>query len=355
MTRPLDTSCDQLLPLSTDDALRRRFMVWNEPLPGNVRFGLLLEVLDKLAEELALAYVRRTVPHAWVVTAAIDDIVLRTPGDVSRDIALRARLNWVGRSSMEVGIRVEQPAGEGALAHVASCYFTMVARVGHGDDARSIVVEPLEYADDIERRRRDKAIKGRESRRQRVDLAGEPPTREEYELLARLHAAQEEPGFSGRLAGKLTSMSWERMYPEQENVPSKVFGGYLVRRAYELATIQAEQIAPDRPAIGRVNRINFLQPVRIGDKLRFESRIVYTGRTSLCVEVTIQRISRDRVTKALSNTCVFTFVNVDDRMTPRPVPPVYPTTYAEDARYLEAHRRHERLKTRRAEAGREPR
>ncbi|MGH7673228.1 MAG: hotdog domain-containing protein, partial [Gemmatimonadales bacterium] len=302
MTRPLDTSCDQLLPLSTDDTLRRRFMVWHEPLPGNVRFGLLLEVLDKLAEELALAYVRRTVPHAWVVTAAIDDIVLRTPGDVSRDIALRARLNWVGRSSMEVGIRVEQPGGEAALAHVASCYFTMVARVGHGDDARSIVVEPLEYVDDIERRRRDKAIKGRESRRQRVDSAGEPPTREEYELLARLHAAQEEPGFAGRLAGKLTSMSWERMYPEQENVPSKVFGGYLVRRAYELATIQAEQIAPHRPVIGRVNRINFLQPVRIGDKLRFESRIVYTGRTSLCVEVTIQRISRDRVTKALSNT-----------------------------------------------------
>ena len=36
-----------------------------------------------------------------------------------------------------------------ALAHVASCYFTMGARVGHGDDARSIVVEPLEYVDDI--------------------------------------------------------------------------------------------------------------------------------------------------------------------------------------------------------------
>jgi hypothetical protein len=45
--RPLDTSHDLLLPLSTDDALRRRFMVWNEPLPGNVRFGLLLEVLDR--------------------------------------------------------------------------------------------------------------------------------------------------------------------------------------------------------------------------------------------------------------------------------------------------------------------
>jgi acyl-CoA hydrolase len=344
--RPLDTSRDQLLPLSTDLDMRRRFMVVNESLPGNMRFGLVLEVLDKLAEDLALGYVRRTAPQAWVVTAAIDNIVLRTAADVTRDLALHARLNWVGRSSMEVGIRAEHPAVGGAAAvHAASCYFTMVARVGEGEAARSIAVDPLDYVTEIERRRRDKAIKGRETRQERRDTASQPPTRDEYALLSTLHAAQEQPDFGhtgGRLAGKLTSTSWERMYPEQENVPSKIFGGYLIRRAYELATIQAEELAPDRPVIVRVNRINFLQPVRIGDKLRFVSRIVHSGRTSLCVEVAIERISRDRVTKALSNTCVFTFVNVDDRMVPQPVPPVYPTTYAEDARWLEAHRRHER-------------
>ena len=348
--RPLDTSRDQLLPLSTDLDLRRRFMVVNEALPGNMRFGLVLEVLDKLAEDLALDYVRRTAPQAWVVTAAIDDIVLRTAADVTRDLALHARLNWVGRSSMEVGIRAEHPGPN--PVHAASCYFTMVARVGEGDAARSIAVAPLEYVDDVEKQRRDKAIKGRENRLERVDTAANPPTREEYDLLARLHAAQEQPGFSGKRAGKLTSTSWERMYPEQENVPSKIFGGYLIRRAYELATIQAEEIAPDRPVIVRVNRINFLQPVRIGDKLRFVSRIVHTGRTSLCVEVNIERISRDRVTKALSNTCAFTFVNVDEQMVPQPVPPVYPTTYAEDARYLEAHRRRQRLQARRSPGGR---
>jgi acyl-CoA hydrolase len=67
--------------------------------------------------------------------------------------------------------------------------------------------------------------------------------------------------------------------------------------------------------------------------------VVYTGSTSICVEVNIERVSRDRVTRALSNTCIFTFVNVDQDMIPRPVPPVYPTTYGEDARYLEAYRR----------------
>jgi acyl-CoA hydrolase len=141
------------------------------------------------------------------------------------------------------------------------------------------------------------------------------------------------------------------MYPEQENVPRKIFGGYLVRRAYELATINAEEIAPDRPVILRVNRINFHQPVRMGDKLHFVSRVVYTGSASICVEVSIERVSRDRVTRALSNNCVFTFVNVDEDMIPQPVPPVYPTTYAEDARYLEAYRRNRRHTRPRGEGG----
>lgn len=341
--RPIETSVDRLLPLSTDLALRRRFMVVNEPVPGNLRFGLLLEALDKLAEETALAYVQRSVPEAQVVTAAVDDIVIRTPAEVTRDLALHARINWVGRTSMEVGIRMEHSGPE--PAHVASCYFTMVARVGEGEEARSVPVEPLEYVDPLEEHRRDKAIERREAFRRRLANAGEPPSREEYDLLARLHAAQEEPGFSGHLAGRLVTSTWERMYPEQENVPTKVFGGYLVRRAFELASIHAEEIAPDRPVVVRVDRINFLQPVRIGDKLHFLSRIVYTGRTSIAVEVTIERVSRDRVTRALSNTCAFTFVNVDSDMKPRPVPPVYPTTYAEDRRYLEAHRRRLRFRT----------
>src|SRR5207253_3438041 len=110
MVRPIDTSLEQRLPLSTDVALQRRFMVVKEPLPGNVRFGLLLEVVDKLAEEVALHHARRTDARAYVVTAAIEKVVLRTPGDVHRDIALKPRLNWGGKGSRKVGIRAEQRA-----------------------------------------------------------------------------------------------------------------------------------------------------------------------------------------------------------------------------------------------------
>jgi acyl-coenzyme A thioesterase 9 len=337
MTRPIETSRDLTLPFATDAALRRRFMVVDEPLAGNLRFDLLLEVLDELAEETALDYARRVVTDGRVVTAAIDNILLREPPDVTRDLALHARINYVGRTSAEVGIRIEHLGA--SPIHIASCYFTMVARSGEGEASRSVPLQPLEYADELEKRRYDKAIARRESYRKEQVVATEPPSREEYALLSRIHAEQDQPGFSGRLVSELVTSNWERMYPEQENVPQKIFGGYLVRRAYELASINSEEIAPDRPVIIRVNRINFLQPVRLGDKLHFVSRVVYTGSTSICVEVNIERVSRDRVTRALSNTCVFTFVNVDPDMIPRPVPPVYPTTYAEDARYLEAFRR----------------
>lgn len=336
MTRPHETSLYQTLPLSSDLALRHRFMVMAEPIQGNLRFGLLLEVLDKVAEETANHYVNRFHPEARVVTAAIDNIFIRHAADVSRDLVCQARINQVGRSSVEVGIRVEQPGEPANL--IASCYFTMVARSGMGDGAVSVQLPPLEYGDETERKRAAKALARREEYKHQQAALLEPPSREEYHMLAALHQAQEEPGFHGLLAGRLVTDAWERMYPEQENVPQKIFGGYLIRRAYELSAICAELVAPDRAVIAAVNRINFFHPVRLGDKLHFTSRVVYTSSSFICVEANIERISRDRTSKALSNSCLFTFVNVDKELRHQPVPAIYPTTYADDIRYLKAHR-----------------
>ncbi len=334
MSRPNDTCRQLVLPLGKDEALRRRFMVVDAPLQGNFRFGRLLEVLDKLAEETALDYVRRVDPEARVVTAAIDNIMIHNAADVTRDLTFRARINYVGRSSLEVGIRVEH-AGASPL-HIASCYFTMVARSAEG--ATSLALPPLEYLDELEISRARKAVAAREAYRQQQAASMEPPSREEHALLLGLHLAQEKPDFRGLIVGRLMTESWERMFPEQENVPKTIFGGYLVRRAYEVSSICAEQVAPDRPVIVAVNRINFFHPVRLDDKLRFTARVVFTGETSVCVEAGIERISRDRKSKALTNSCLFTFTNVDPDLRPCPVPPVFPTTYAEDARYLTAYR-----------------
>ena len=339
MTRPADTSRRLRLALSEYPALARRFMVVDEPLRGNLRFGLLLEVLDKLAEDTALDYVRAAHPDARVVTAAIDSIVVRHAPDPSRDLAFQARINHVGRSSMEVGIRVEQPGSPDV--HVASCYFTMVAR-STGEE-RSLVLPPLDLQDDLERRRAAKAVRRRELQRAEDAAEHGPPSPEEFALLSHLHEAQEQPGFDGKLASQFVTESWERMYPEQENVPRKIFGGFLVRRAYELCSVSAQRIVPDRPLIATVNRINFFHPVRLGDTLHFVARVAYTGACSVSLEVAIERLSRDRTAHALSNSCLFTFLNVDAELAPRPVPTIHPTTFQEDARWLRALRRNRTL------------
>jgi len=336
MTTPTETTFVQTLPLGSDPEMRRRFKVLEDDLQGNIRFGLLLEVLDKVAEETALNYVNRFHPQARVVTAAIDNIVVRHAADVDRDLVCQARINHVGRTSLEIGIRVDQPGNP--ANHVASCYFTMVARSGMGEGAVSVELPPLDYDGEREKLRAHKALARREEyRQQQAQLSG-PPSHEEYQMLAALHKAQDQPGFQGLLAGRLVADSWERMYPEFENVPQKIFGGYLVRRAYEISSICSELVAPERSIIAAVNRINFFHPVRMGDKLHYTSRVVYTNGSYICVEANIERISRDRTSKALSNSCLFTFVNVDRDLVHRPVPEVYPTNYAEDARYLAAHR-----------------
>jgi len=148
-------------------------------------------------------------------------------------------------------------------------------------------------------------------------------------------------GVAGHPRGLTTlafTETWERTYPEQENLSKVIFGGYIMRRAYELSSICAERIATHRPVIAAVNQINFFTPVRIGDKLHLTSRVVYTQGAAICVETGIERISRDRSARALSNSCLFTFVNVDAALDAHDVPEIHPTTYAEDARFLAARR-----------------
>ena len=333
---PHDTRYLFILPFSTDPALARRFLARDMNIVGNIRFGKILETLDKVAENTALAYVHRFYPGARVVTAAVDSIVLRNPADTKHDLVFSAQINHVGRSSMEVGIRIEC-LGEGS-SHLATCYFTMVARSTDCGEAKSLALPPLQYLEEVDKRRYQKAELRREKYRAGLAQAEEMPSLDEYLFLKKLHKEQESEEFSGIRAGRLVLESTCRAYPEQENVPKTIFGGYLIRKAYELAALAAETVASDRAVPCQVNRINFNQPVLLGDQLKFTARVVYTGRTTVSVQTDIERSSRGADDKALSNSCLFTFRNVDSEMNPQPVPFIYPVTYAEDARFLNAYR-----------------
>jgi hypothetical protein len=57
LTRPNELSLEKIIPLSTSETLRNNFMVLDEELPANIRFGLLLEIMDTLAADTARMYV----------------------------------------------------------------------------------------------------------------------------------------------------------------------------------------------------------------------------------------------------------------------------------------------------------
>ncbi|MFA7406105.1 MAG: acyl-CoA thioesterase, partial [Pelobacteraceae bacterium] len=188
---PHDTRYLFVLPFSTDRRLARRFLARDSDIVGNIRFGKILETLDKVAENTALAYVHRFYPEGRVVTAAVDNIVLRNPADTKHDLVFSAQINHVGKSSMEVGIRIEC-LGEGS-SHLATCYFTMVARSTDGGEAKSLPLPPLEYPEDIDKRRYQKAEQRRQAYRDGLAKAEEMPSHDEYLFLKKLHKEQEHP------------------------------------------------------------------------------------------------------------------------------------------------------------------
>jgi acyl-CoA hydrolase len=112
---------------------------------GNVHGGAILKLLDQVAYACAARYCKN-----YVVTASLDQVVFKEPIKVGELVTFKANVNYVGRTSMEVGIKVIAENLETQESrHTNSCYFTMVARK---EDGSPCLVPPLEIETEIERR-----------------------------------------------------------------------------------------------------------------------------------------------------------------------------------------------------------
>lgn len=95
---------------------------------GNVHGGTLLKLLDQVAYSCASRYA-----GTYVVTLSVDRVLFRDAIKVGELVSFSASVNHTGRTSMEVGIRVEtENIQDGSRRHTNSCYFTMVAVDHHG-------------------------------------------------------------------------------------------------------------------------------------------------------------------------------------------------------------------------------
>jgi len=126
---------------------------------GHVFGGVILSMMDKCAAIAAFRHSR-----ASVVTASIDRVDFREPIHLGDLVVMKASVNYVGTSSMEVGVRVEaEDLMTGRRRHTNSCYLTFVAVDRNG---RPIEVPALRPETEDEVRRN---LAAQERRRRRLE------------------------------------------------------------------------------------------------------------------------------------------------------------------------------------------
>lgn len=119
---------------------------------GKIHGGYILSLLDQIAFAAASKYCGN-----YCVTASVDTVNFLKPIEVGELVTMKASVNYVGRSSMIVGIRVEaENIQTGVVKHCNSSYFTMVAK---DKDGKSVEVPGLILSDPQEVRRYFKSIK----------------------------------------------------------------------------------------------------------------------------------------------------------------------------------------------------
>jgi len=118
-----------------------------ENFGGKVHGGIVLSLMDKVAYACAASHSK-----SYCVTASVDKVDFLNPVEVGEILTLYSSVNYTGRSSMEVGIRVvSENFTTGSIRHTNTSYFTMVAL-----DRETKIPEPvagllLEDSEDVRR------------------------------------------------------------------------------------------------------------------------------------------------------------------------------------------------------------
>ncbi|HET7735015.1 MAG TPA: acyl-CoA thioesterase [Nocardioidaceae bacterium] len=123
-------------------------------LLGNVHGGVVMKLVDSTAGAVAQRH-----SGGAAVTAAMDEMAFLNPIHVGDIVRTYAQVNWTGRTSMEIGVRVEAEPWNvtGTKLHVASAYLVFVAIDEHG--ASRTIPQLLPESPDEHRRIREAEIR----------------------------------------------------------------------------------------------------------------------------------------------------------------------------------------------------
>lgn len=131
---------------------------------GKIHGGYLLSLMDQIAFACASKY-----SGCYCVTASVDTVNFLNPVEIGELVTLKASVNYVGQTSMIVGIRVtSQNIQTGKEKHTNSSYFTMVAKdeKGHNVAVPKLILSNLEevrrFYEGVERVNQKKKLQDQE-------------------------------------------------------------------------------------------------------------------------------------------------------------------------------------------------
>ncbi|KZS86712.1 Thioesterase/thiol ester dehydrase-isomerase [Sistotremastrum niveocremeum HHB9708] len=265
---------------------------------GGIRTGKLMEHLDSLAGSSAYKHLLGPDVNRlgdlgergfYVVTAAVDRLdMLESLSSPVRDLRISGQVISTGRSSMEVAVKIESldPEGDSAAdgKTVMLGRFSMVCRDAHTHKARPVNPLILSTPEEKQLFAIGEDQKSRKQSHSLRALSKVPPTSEEAQALHDLFLTYGQEGSAEKKSKRvwLSETKLENsllMFPQERNVHQKIFGGYLMRLAYELGFTTATLFTRHPVRFLSLDGISFKRPVPIGSILRLTSHVAHTEST----------------------------------------------------------------------------
>ncbi|XP_022085419.1 acyl-coenzyme A thioesterase 9, mitochondrial-like [Acanthaster planci] len=337
-----DSYQEAVIPLGEDPRCQEKYLNFYK----TVRIGKIMEDLDTFAVWISYQHNRESGAKATplvIVTALVDRIDLHEVEiKYNRDIKMCGSVTWAGKTSMEVTMHLHQKQDGVNWKKLIGARFVMVAR--DPDNKGAAFVHPLRAQTTEEESIIARGKKNKQLRLERSEqsLLRSAPTAEEREIIHKLFVDtldQRSASFSTRT--RPANAVWMEdsklknlliCFPEQRNLYNKIFGGFLMRQALELAYANAAVYSRRRPIFKSVDSIQFRKPVEVGDLLYLSSQIAYTERNYMQLRVHAEVV--DPKTGERDTTNVFHFTVKSNG----PVPPVQPKTYGESMLFLNGRR-----------------
>ena len=129
------------------------------------------------------------------------------------------------------------------------------------------------------------------------------------------------------------------MFPMDANPAGNVFGGTIMKLIDTAAGIVASRHCRTNVVTASMDRLNFHQPVFMGELVVLRASINYAGNTSMEVGVRVE--AEDLMTGEIrhTNSAYVTMVSLDENRKPTPIPKIMPETQDERRRFEEGKNR----------------